>query len=234
VAAFGSLALVGCILAVSPERYGDTCRFEGEDTQCGACVVDRCRTEMNDCCSDEACDATVRTVESCASRHDQSCAEIANGAGRFALARCVTEKCGGVCVAFAGSSLTSCKEPLLDESAACSCRYSGGGNDFACNPAAYRDTICCAPNGWPGVGLECSCRPIECNASAGGCFCLTVEGTPTQRECTGPICCAQNDSCSCGSKPCFQFQTQVATCNLAAVGCRENQIRVDSCSLRKP
>lgn len=234
VAALGSFALVGCILAVSPERFGDTCRFDGHDTQCGACVVDQCQPAMNECCSDEACDPTVRAVESCASRHDESCGRIAGDAGRFALAKCVTEKCGGVCVALAGTTLTSCREPLLGETGACACKYTGGGNDFVCNPAAYRDTICCAPMGWPGAGLECECRPVECNPNPGGCFCLTVEGTPTERECTGEICCAQNDTCSCGPKPCFMFQTEVPSCGLATIGCGPNQKRVETCSLRTP
>ncbi len=231
----GSVGLVGCVLLVSPERFGDTCHFSGEQTQCGACIVERCQSAVDACCKDDACAATLGAVESCASRRDDACTTIVNDASRFAIAACVTEKCGGVCVALHGSPQTSCKSPVPDDSAACACTYGSGTNDDQlCGSAAYPQTLCCAPRGWPAVGLGCTCRPVECNPTSDGCFCLTVDTTPSQRECAGAICCAEDDTCSCGSTPCLMFQTQVPRCNLAALACRSGQMRVDTCSVRSP
>lgn len=227
--------LVSCILVVSPERFGDTCRFSGRDTQCGACIADRCQAQIDDCCRDAACEGTLHAIESCAGHGGETCSAIGRDAGGFAVARCAAESCGAVCVARQGTSQTSCKVPLLGESAACLCRDTAtGGNDFVCNAAAFPQTVCCAPDGWPAVGLECGCRAIECNPTTDGCFCLTVDSDPRLRECSGLICCAQNDSCSCGTRACFAFQTRVPSCNLAAIGCKPGQIRVDSCSVRTP
>jgi hypothetical protein len=236
ITAAGSLALVSCILIVSPERFGDTCRFSGEETQCGACLVDHCRAELDECCRDDQCDPTLRAVEACATRHDASCSAIARDAARFPIARCAAQRCGGVCVALQGTPLTRCEEPTLAEGAACVCLYdeSGGGNDFVCGTAAYAQTLCCAPKGWPAAGLECACLPIDCSPTREGCSCNRIKNAPEQSACAGAICCAETDSCTCGSRPCFAFETPVATCTLAAIACPKDQIRLESCSQRTP
>lgn len=234
--ALGALLLVSCILVVSPERYGDRCRLADGDSQCGACVVARCQTALDDCCLDDACGETLHAVETCASQHDTRCA-TAKDPARGPLAKCVAESCGGVCVPLTGAPSTTCREPPIAEGGSCTCRYAGpaAGNDFVCNGAAYAETICCAPQGWPAAGQECVCRSIDCTPKSDGCSCIAIEHGSRQSECSGRVCCSQNDSCSCGSRACFPgFEKTVPSCNLAQLGCARNQVRVDSCSLRAP
>lgn len=235
LASASALLLVSCILVVSPERFGDQCRIAGEETQCGACVVERCQAAANDCCLTDSCSATLRAVETCGNQHDGSCA-FATDAASNSLAKCVAESCGGVCVPLAGTPSTACREPPIAQGGSCSCTYAGpgAGNDFVCDPKAYAQTICCAPKGWPGAGQECVCKSIDCAPRIDGCSCITIEHASANNECTGAICCSDHDSCRCSSEACFSFQTQVPSCTLAVLACDKDQIRVDSCSLRAP
>jgi hypothetical protein len=220
------LSVVGCILAVSPETYGDRCRFAGEGTQCGSCVRTACQAEVNAECDGDA----LRAVESCAARHDASCGTIPDGP----LAACVKTRCAGVCTVLAGTSETHCEEPPLGAGSACTCTQGGVANDAVCDSAAYPQTICCAPKGWPAPGLACSCRPVSCNATTDGCFCSLVTNTPVQSACSGFACCAERDACTCRAKGCYPFETQVPTCDVTVLGCADGQVRVASCSVRTP
>lgn len=227
-----SLLVVGCVLVVSPETYGDRCRFAGDETsQCGRCIAERCRAEVDACCRDSACDGMMRTLDACSDAHGPDCAAL--GASDTDLGRCVARACAAVCVALTGASLTSCREPRLGEGSACTCEgASTAGNDFICSEAAYPDTICCAPPGWPSPGLACSCMPLSCTPSPDGCFCLLADFTPKSRACEGVTCCADQDTCTCRGRACYPSEHPVPTCDIEAAGCKKGQQRVDSCSAR--
>lgn len=238
LAALFPTVLVGCIFVVSPEEYGTTCRFQGEDTQCGACIATSCRAELNACCRDEACEQPLRDLDDCATRSSYACNTLRGvtiPAVAGPLAQCVDRACGAVCFERKGTSTTSCREPRLGEGSACECAANGEVNDFVCTPQAFPNAICCAPKGWPAPGLECSCRPLDCNPSPDGCFCRLVDFTPKQRECEGATkCCVYEDTCTCRPRGCSSFEREVDSCAVDALDCAAGQERVESCSLRTP
>jgi hypothetical protein len=227
---FSSLA--SCILFVSPEEYGSTCRFVGEETQCGACVATKCRPDIDACCRDVTCDADMEQLESCAEFHDSSCTTVKSTAR--SLASCVTRECDAVCGHLTGSTKTNCREPRLGEGSACTCSAGGELNDFVCNTRAFPNTVCCKPEGWPAAGLACACRPLNCTPTADGCFCSLGDFTPKESECDGVHCCVDKDKCTCRADECLPFETPVESCTAAALGCDEGQTRVDECSARMP
>src|SRR5690349_9770587 len=103
-AAFFALASGGCVLLVSPEHYGEHCRFAGETTQCGQCLLERCRAEIDAACLEhDALDALDR----CADKHE--CESLKQRAASNQAARCATEACGAVCRSLAGTSRTACR-----------------------------------------------------------------------------------------------------------------------------
>lgn len=224
--------LVGCILVVSPEEYGTTCRFAGEDTQCGACVATKCRDDLQECCRDELCDSALRDLDECAVNGSRACT-VLHGSSRR-IGQCVRDQCSDVCVERTGSSTTSCREPRLGEGSACTCEANGDTNDFICNARAFPSTVCCAPKGWPAAGLACTCRPLNCTPTNDGCFCSLGDFTPKQRDCSAVKCCVDQDKCTCRADGCFAFEREVESCNAAEVGCANGQDRVESCSARTP
>lgn len=227
------VSLVGCILAVDPERFGTTCHFEGEATQCGACIVAHCQQPLNDCCRDASCEAVVDAIDGCAANADQGCATVRADAPRFDVAKCIVDACDEVCSTREGTSQTACKEPLLAPGAACSCQVAGGAaaNDVVCNQRAFPDTICCAPEDWPAAGLECTCKPVGCSSTTDGCICITANSVPERRTCDSTKCCVFEDQCICG-RSCFVQETPVESCSVATLGCAAGQKRVDRCSMR--
>jgi hypothetical protein len=234
---FAALALLstGCILVVSPERYGDHCRFAGATTsQCGACLAQHCQGEIDSECGD---DAALAAVESCAVRHDCgaiSAAPLASGAA----GSCLAGKCGGVCRTLTGTSQTACSEPSLSEGTACTCTSGSTTNDFVCDARAYPSTICCAPKGWPAVGLTCTCSPLDCNPTNDGCACDRLTIAPTGSTCRGDTCCVDQDRCVCRaatatpSGGCYAGETRVDRCTIDVIECAPGQIKVDSCAVR--
>lgn len=242
-----------CMLLISAETYPGPCRFDGADTQCGACVRAQCQEAMNGCCGDDACLPLVKSVETCALTHDASCDDLRgarhppNGKIPSPLAVCAVDQCGAVCDRLAGASQTRCKEPALGEGSTCTCEaapaFTGSStgktakgepaNDFVCGATTFPETICCAPRNWPSVGQECTCSALSCTPSPGGCFCSSRSFTPEQRQCSGLHCCVESDNCECNARECFEFETPVARCEVAAVGCKKDQVRVDSCSARR-
>lgn len=225
-------ALVGCILVVSPEEYGTTCRFEGEDTQCGTCIATKCGAELHACCRDASCDSVMFDVDDCAQHSSYTCS-VLKGTARRSIAECVKRRCDSVCVELKGSPTTSCREPRLGEGSACTCTANDGEvNDFICSPQTFPSTLCCAPKGWPAPGLECTCRPLDCSPTDEGCFCSLAEFTPKQRECTAVKCCVDKDKCTCRARGCFAFEREVESCNVDVVECAAGQDKVESCSVR--
>jgi hypothetical protein len=221
-------SLASCMLFIQPDEYGSVCRFKGEDTQCGACITTKCQDAVNACCRDESCDVT--RVESCAQYLNVDCDYDARG--NRAVTECIVRECGAVCDDFPGSPSTRCREPRLGEGAACVCEDVTATNEFVCNPKAFPDTLCCAPQGWPKPGLECTCRPLNCVPTNDGCFCRLVDFTPKQRECSAVHCCVDKDVCTCRADECSGFETEVESCNVNQVDCADGQIVVESCSAR--
>lgn len=223
-------SLVGCIFVVSPEEYGTVCRFRGEDTQCGSCISTRCRQALDACCRDVTC-GSLDHLDPCAEERSSRCKDLVSHLDPFA--ECVKRECSATCVELTGTPTTSCREPRLGEGSACTCNSGGEVNDVVCNPQAFPQTICCAPEGWPAPGLECKCEPLDCRSSPDGCFCKLADFTPKQRECSAVHCCVSEDVCRCTSEECSPtFEREVDSCSIAEVGCAKGQKKVDGCSAR--
>lgn len=222
--------LASCILAVSPDTYGERCRFSGEETQCGGCVLSRCAAEVNATCANEE---AMRSLEGCSERRDERCDALR--ASGTALGACVASACAGACSRLSGTSTTTCAEPPFGRGSACRCDVGAGStNDFACSPAAYPETICCAPMGFPQPGQRCTCSPVSCIPTADGCFCSLRDSTPEHRSCNGVRCCADVDTCTCRAGECHPFEVEVPSCDITVLGCGKGQVRVDDCSPRTP
>lgn len=229
------LPIVGCILFVSPETLGEHCGFAGRDTDCGKCVATRCQNDVDACCREDACTATLVSLEGCASARDERCnaTREARGAGGAAgaLATCVASRCGGVCAKMTGESKTRCSEPSLIKGRGCTCELGAPGTDFACNTTVFPETVCCAPQGWPGPGLECSCLPIGCLPTNDGCICSRIDYEGPGATCSGDICCSGFGGCHCGAtKACESSQKKVPSCALPQIGCPQGQKQLASCS----
>lgn len=239
-----------CVLVVSPATYGGRCKFEGEDTACGQCLRDRCQPAVDACCTDDACTPTLGVLESCITRKDASCDDLASRKARGGhdgdLATCATTTCGAVCRSFTGKSQTECKEPAFGRGATCACRPApSAGNDFECSSETYPGRVCCAPEGWPADGLECTCQPLGCHPIPNGCSCALVDTPPEITRCgdqTLTTCCASkvdHDQCVCRDS-CFDNERLVPSCSVTTqdangvvIGCKKGQHRVASCTIRK-
>jgi hypothetical protein len=156
------------------------------------------------------------------------------------LRACANRQCAAECQPFEGVSETTCKELPLAPGAACSCVTSAasGPNDYTCSPDVFPAARCCAPKGWPAAGLECSCRRVQCNPTADGCFCSLVDYTPDQETCGGSpdlFCCAsaKDAQCTCRSHPCFTGEQPVKSCAADVIGCGVQDV-LASCSRRTP
>ena len=229
------------MLVVSPKRYGDHCVFVGATTsQCGECLAQRCRAEIDTACTD---DVALAAVESCAAKHD--CAAMTTPAvAGTAVAACLATSCGAVCRTLTGTSQTACTEPSLSNGTACKCSTGGAStNDFVCDPQSYPDTICCAPKGWPAEGLACTCAPLACTDTTDGCACTLTTIAPSSPTCgggdAGGACCVDQEKCACRAMGCYALEQRVARCRVEpigsagpSVGCANGQVRVTSCSLR--
>ena len=238
------LALASCVLVVSPETYGEHCRFAAETTACGACLRERCENAIDACCSDTACGA-MPDVDRCARGESGACEALgargnASGAPERDTGSCAATQCAAVCRTFTGASTTTCTEPPSGRGATCSCKTAGtmAANDFECSPAAFVGTVCCAAPSWPAEGQECTCRPLGCSTTPEGCFCQLAFTPQTSQTCEGTTCCQEDDGdqCACRAR-CFDREHQVPRCAALPIetgaGCKNGQVRVDSCSLRK-
>lgn len=234
-----SVLMPGCTLVVSPPEGKQTCRFDVSNTLCGACIVDNCQDAVDDCCGDERCRDLLAGIEDCARKADDSCEafkQLSEGeAAGSSLSRCVQTACPGRCESV-GTSDTYCLDILTAGKTACSCRYGEGSNPLVCSSLEYPDTMCCAPQGWPAPGQQCSCKPIGCQPTPDGCICTLIDykGADTSRSCEGVHCCAGNDACVCGSTPCPSHLTPVERCSLDVLTCPKQQSRLPSCSVHEP
>jgi len=241
-ALFGLLStlLGGCILLISPATGTTTCEFAGASTMCGSCVQANCQPAVNACCGDSTCTA-LSDLEACATQHGTTCTSLQSGAeggdAGAALAACIGQSCRGECQPYSGRGTTSCSEPDGVQGTACDCVLPDADdpvNDFVCSTAAYPGTLCCAPDGWPGPGLQCACDVLSCDASQQGCECSLAYYLPSSQVCQTPYCCAYGDGCSCRASACYTYETVVTSCNIAVVSCPMGQHQVDSCSISSP
>jgi len=238
LSALAAASVVSCVLFVSPDDHGTRCRFAGEETACGACLRERCQTDIDACCRVPACDKTLTEIDACAQGDRARCSvatsdHAAAEPTRASLAICLATKCREACLAPATTSITECSRPSFSGGHACTCVVSASPNDERCSEAVLPETICCAPQGWPGPGLRCSCRTVSCGPSSGGCGCFLADGTPRGADCRAAVCCQDNDVCRCGSAPCDPHEKPVAACSRATLGCALGQVRVASCEARR-
>ena len=235
----------GCVLLVTDKDYGTHCKLSGADTGCGRCLKSRCQLDVDACCRDDACSSTLSAAEGCALQKAGACEDIATrqtkAGAEGALATCAATLCGAVCQSFAGVSETTCKEPVFARGAACECTSTpSAGNDFACSPASYEGTVCCAPDSWPAAGTQCQCKAISCDGTPEGCSCgLAIDTPPKRSQCEAPPCCVSlidPDQCSC-RPTCFEKEKSVPSCSATgtarAIGCPKGQhVEESGCSRR--
>jgi hypothetical protein len=229
--ASGALALAvcaGCILVVSPEPGGEHCQFHGRDTPCGACLAARCQTEIDGACFDEA---VLAPVEQCARLGDDACDRLPPSP----VTACLRERCPSLCYRREGTSTTRCGESFVGQGLACSCDIGAPPNDYVCSSAVFARTRCCAPNGWPGPALLCTCNAIECQPTTDGCVCILSDNVEpvTAQECRGAHCCAVDDRCQCRTRACAGAEREVPVCNKAELACPRGTKAVDACSIRQ-
>ncbi|MEA2750443.1 MAG: hypothetical protein QOI41_4586, partial [Myxococcales bacterium] len=230
------LGLGGCILLVSPSTYGEHCRFENERSACGACMASKCAGAVDACCRDGACDLTLALLELCAGGDPSKCTSLASdlsaaAPSRSALASCFIDQCEATCRnATPTSNITQCSVPAFGRGQTCKCIVSNTPNDTVCNETAFPITVCCAPMGWPAPGLGCSCRAVDCGPTADGCLCGLQEGPSGGTQCSGTICCLDQDTCECGSRACLLQDQMVTSCTFASIGCAVGQQHVTSCA----
>lgn len=223
------LLVASCVLVVDPpEEARPHCAFAGNETECGACIVLRCRGEVDRCCSEGACGGLIQDVESCAQQRGEACGRL--GAPRAgdasALSKCIARGCAGVCVKAPPTSSTTCRETQTSLGTACECFPAdpATANTFQCNRQTYPSTKCCAPAGYPrAAGNKCSCLGVSCTSVRDGCSCFLTEGwDPESRtDCGGDVCCQGEQTCRCGGSTttCTANEIKVATCGLDAMKC---------------
>jgi hypothetical protein len=231
--AFSALLASGCILLVSPETGGAHCRFAGQDGVCGDCVRAQCQGAVDAACAVDA-SGVLAELDACASRRDASCTTLASDASSpqaNALAACVSGVCAGACAPTAGASTTHCAALPFGDGRECSCTTEQPTNDYVCSRAVFPDTLCCAPHGWPGAGLECRCLPAQCGSNATGCSCFLSPYAATMPVCTGETCCVDQDSCICGPSPCIGNAVKVTSCVVSVMQCPTGTEPVASCSM---
>ncbi|MBX3186498.1 MAG: hypothetical protein KF819_05760 [Labilithrix sp.] len=235
LAAIAHVVLAGCVLVVTPDEYGSTCHFAGEDSRCGSCLKQRCQAFIDDCCRDEACTSTLERVERCTTGDVKECALLgaeseAAEPSRSKLARCAESQCKAECAGGLTKSVTRCTVPTFGQGGTCNCVLSSTPNETLCSEATFPGTVCCAPEGWPAQGLRCSCKVITCGPSRDGCSCMLTDGVQEGPSCTGRTCCLLGDTCACGTNTCLPEEKMVASCSRDVIECPPGQKRVTSCS----
>jgi hypothetical protein len=227
--------LASCVLVVSPDEYGQRCRFQGEESRCGSCLTARCQPFIDDCCRDDACTHTLDSLERCAQGDVARCTSLgadsdAAEPSRSKLGRCAETQCKAECASGLTKSITQCTVPAFGQGHTCTCAVSDTPNDTLCSEATFPETLCCAPEGWPAPGLRCSCKVLSCGPSRDGCSCMLTDGAPEAPTCIAKTCCLLGDICGCHANDCLVDETKVASCSRANIQCAVGQKRVASCS----
>lgn len=220
-----------CVLLVTPDpASGAHCGFGGAETGCGACLKERCQSAIDAVCLDDPA-GVLPVLEQCAAAGDDACGRLPASA----VATCATGRCGAYCAAKSGTSATRCEESFFAPGLACSCQSEGRATDLDCSKRTFPGARCCAPQGWPGAALQCSCNAVACVPSTAGCICTLTDNldSNTADECKGAHCCAIEDRCECRARVCSGGEREVAACNSAALHCPLDTSEVESCSIRR-
>lgn len=231
--------LVSCVLFVSPDTFGDHCRFANASTPCGQCIVTRCQTDVDACCTDDACNGeTLSNLETCAGGDVATCDRLATlksaaAPSRVGIARCVDERCRADCSSPSSRTNTKCTLSSFGKGESCSCVVSATPNDVQCSEASVPDSICCAPPGWPAESLRCTCKAVSCSPTGDGCRCLLIDAPSEGKTCTGTKCCQNDDICTCGTAACIPPEKPVTSCGRPTIGCANGLTRVSSCVVAK-
>jgi hypothetical protein len=229
---WGSLFTASCVLFVPESTVGEHCAFDGAQTACGACLRSVCASAIDDACRDRTqLQSVVPVMEECAAKSDDACDRVPASD----VASCMKEKCGAFCYFKSGQSQTHCTESFLAPGLACTCDTTGSPNDLKCASDAYPRARCCAPSGWPGPGLECTCAAIACAPTQDGCNCVLTDNLDSTiaDTCSGAHCCATSDHCQCRARVCTGGEREVATCTKTELGCPEGRREVASCAIRQ-
>ena len=244
--AVASLAgLSACILFVDDRGdLGTTCHLHGELTACGACIMAKCRAQLDACCGDGTCTPILDTIDACIGDYSQptcllvstkpSVVTSAMDKVRDCAADCAT-LCAATSPGSSGSSgtsgggvfATSCSNITGVE---CDCSGDLAPNAVACSSDSVGSGVCCADYGWPDKGLHCNCKPYRCKQTATGCQCSDDTSGPTS-TCNGTYCCIFEGWCSCGTTPCDTVSKPVSSCTKATATCPSGR-PVTSCSLK--
>lgn len=229
-------------------RSEPSCTLEGTASRCGQCIAPCVDTLSPACCRDPSCAKRMLPLAGdCALGDAAACAQIAGEVVSSTpnvanLATCIDQGCLGPhmdCPTRSPTTSTTCILSGLEDASTCSCNlYPGSSNDLVCSSARFPGTRCCAEDGWPDAATrDCLCQAITCEATmtGGSCTCslaLVAGGTTT---CAGTFCCQTFDQCYCGTTPCNPaYQTQVATCTLATIGCPMGYAPVETCTVAAP
>lgn len=237
-----SAALVSCVLVLdSPTEFAEHCAFEGRETDCGRCLVQRCQKQIDACCEGAWCGGLIEAVEGCASKSDQRCAEVrAAEAGaegvRKDLALCAGDSCRGVCERAPPTSSSRCGETKFGAGSACVCTPATPqlpANGYQCDGVVFPDARCCASPSWPSTGNQCACLAVSCTPSRDGCACsLSDSYNPNATsECRGTNCCQTESVCRCGAEPCGPREKRVDACNVQTTPCTERSVPIAKCTL---
>jgi hypothetical protein len=218
-----------------------TCAFRGAETACGTCLASRCGAQIGACCSDSACGGLIQDVELCAAAASERCktllaaGESTEPSARTSLQSCAKNRCAAVCQTRTGNSETNCKDAFFGNGFACACTTSEPFNDYACAASIQPVSKCCAPRGWPGTALECTCKAVACYPTAEGCSCVLSDDVSAgvARECTGLHCCAGSGVCACRARACDKTLVEVPSCGIGALSCESGLNEVPACSIRK-
>lgn len=235
------LVATSCIAIVNPDDYGRTCSFANVGAVCGACLAGQCQAAIDACCASDQCLSALADVDLCAGGDRNACGRVvarpgtspaANDAASLRLAQCLSKSCASACP-YAVATVTRCAQPVLGNGATCHCDVSAQPNAVECSRAAFPDTLCCAPDGWPSDGQRCSCLKWACNPNEVGCGCLLSETSSRidSPECTGVTCCSDGYQCQCSSLPCRDDQKKVPSCSLSFAECKKGTRAIDRCTV---
>ena len=140
-------------------------------------------------------------------------------------------------------------------SGGCSCEASNQVNELACKEQPAKSITCCAQQGWPAQGHQCTCEQHGGCGFADATLCTCYLGSRTDgndTSCPAPTagrhCCKSTgddilgDTCDCSPDACptndpMRTWTEVPACNLETLspcsqpdGFGNVETEVDACS----
>lgn len=221
--------VAGCVLFLdATPSPGERCRFDGDDTVCGLCLVRSCPSAIDRCCGDPSCQYTLTRLEDCAGGDAEACRRLPPGPD--SVGDCATSACDMVCLLGGATSTVRC------EASATTCSCEAGNlepTDEPCNVLVDDGAVCCADLGYPSSqGTTCDCGRFACKNTGNGCEC-ELGGTGSESSCTGNHCCRRSGShCACGDLPCAGYEEEVEACDDSGLSgfCGSDRNWVSSCT----